>query len=112
MSFDWLSSATEIGVDTETKDPHLRSKGPGVFRKDGYVVGVSLATKEKAVYLDIAHPDTTPERKERNLRIIKDILANPRARLEPTSYTILTGSLTTWALKSKGRLKISNMLSR
>lgn len=47
MSFDWLSSATEIGVDTETKDPHLRSKGPGVFRKDGYVVGVSLATKER-----------------------------------------------------------------
>ena len=44
MSFDWLSSATEIGVDTETKDPHLRSKGPGVFRKDVYVVGVSLAT--------------------------------------------------------------------
>jgi len=28
-------------------------------------------------YLDIAHPDTTPERKERNLRIIKDILAKP-----------------------------------
>ena len=81
MSFDWLSSATEIGVDTETKDPHLRSKGPGVFRKDGYVVGVSLATKEKAVYLDIAHPDTTPERKERNLRIIKDILAKPTRKV-------------------------------
>jgi len=26
MSFDWLSSASEIGVDTETKDPHLRYK--------------------------------------------------------------------------------------
>ena len=47
MSFDWLSSASEIGVDTETKDPHLRSKGPGVFRKDGYVVGVSLQQRKR-----------------------------------------------------------------
>ena len=58
-----------------------KRQGPGVFRKDGYVVGVSLATKEKAVYLDIAHPDTTPERKERNLRIIKDILAKPTRKV-------------------------------
>lgn len=81
MDISWLENATEIGLDTETKDPNLAAKGPGVFRKDGYVVGVSFATKEQAVYLDIAHPDTTPERKEKHLKIIKAILAKPTRKV-------------------------------
>ena len=43
--FPNLSSASMIGVDTETYDPELLSKGPG-SKRDGYMVGVSIATPE------------------------------------------------------------------
>ena len=33
-----------IGVDCETRDPNLLDRGPGDIRKDGEVVGISLAT--------------------------------------------------------------------
>lgn len=77
----WLLEADEIGLDIETKDPNLREKGPGTYRQDGYVCGVSFATKNKALYLDIAHPDTTPSTKEHNLKLIKALLAAPNAKI-------------------------------
>lgn len=64
-----------IGVDIETKDPYLKTKGSGVYRKDGYVCGVSFSNGDISEYYDIAHPDTTPEIKEKNLNYIKDQLS-------------------------------------
>jgi len=43
-SFPDLSQAKVIGIDCETKDPHLKTKGPGTIRKDGFVAGVSVST--------------------------------------------------------------------
>lgn len=42
--FPDLSDANIISFDTETKDPYLLEKGPGTFRNDGYIVGISIAT--------------------------------------------------------------------
>lgn len=39
-----LSSAGVIAVDCETRDPNLKAMGPGTLRKDGEIVGVSIAT--------------------------------------------------------------------
>ncbi|MGL5513671.1 MAG: hypothetical protein ACRDBM_10620, partial [Sporomusa sp.] len=64
-----------IGYDSETKDPNLKEKGSGCYRKDGYVCGVSFATHNVAEYYPIAHPDTTPEEREQNLRIINAVLS-------------------------------------
>lgn len=49
--FPDLSRATAISLDTETCDPDLKEKGPGV-RRGAYMVGVSLATDDgfKAYY--------------------------------------------------------------
>lgn len=80
-NYDWLYSAEEIGVDIESYDPRLRDLGPGVYRKDGHVCGVSLAVKDKAVYLDVKHPDTTPERAERHWKIIADVLSRPTTKV-------------------------------
>lgn len=48
-----------IGLDTETKDPRLKELGPGVYRKDGMVVGISLSWGDPGsyggLYLPIAH---------------------------------------------------------
>jgi DNA polymerase I-like protein with 3'-5' exonuclease and polymerase domains len=49
-----LSAAKEITIDTETYDPDLKNKGPGV-RTNGYIVGISVATEDAAFYLPIRH---------------------------------------------------------
>jgi len=51
-----LSDAKEIAVDTEGKDPHLRTKGPGYIRRDGFVAGIGIATDTGfSGYFPIAH---------------------------------------------------------
>ena len=60
-----LSQAKVIAVDTETYDPGLLSHGPGYVRpgikgepRDGWIVGVSLATDDRAWYFPLRHPDS------------------------------------------------------
>lgn len=54
--FPDLSRAKRIAVDCETRDPNLMLKGPGGVRKDGYVVGVSIATDDGfAEYYPVRH---------------------------------------------------------
>lgn len=51
-----LSSANIIALDCETRDPNLKTRGPGGVRKDGHVAGVSLATDTGiTIYLPIGH---------------------------------------------------------
>lgn len=42
--FPDLRDAKLIALDTETRDPNLKTKGPGGVRNDGEVVGISIAT--------------------------------------------------------------------
>lgn len=49
-----LSAAKELTIDTETYDPDIKNTGPGV-RRDGYMVGISIATEDDAFYLPIRH---------------------------------------------------------
>lgn len=39
-----LEKSNIIAIDTETYDPRLKTHGPGGFRKDGKLVGISIAT--------------------------------------------------------------------
>jgi DNA polymerase I-like protein with 3'-5' exonuclease and polymerase domains len=50
-----MSGVKVVSIDTETKDPLLEEKGPGTFRKDGYPVGIAIASEAGSVYLPIAH---------------------------------------------------------
>lgn len=53
--FPRLEAATMIGLDTETKDPDLIEKGPGV-RRNGHIVGISVSTEDqRAWYFPIRH---------------------------------------------------------
>jgi DNA polymerase I-like protein with 3'-5' exonuclease and polymerase domains len=53
--FPNLSQAKVIGLDTETKDLELNERGPGFVRGAAHVIGVSLATEDKAWYFPIRH---------------------------------------------------------
>jgi len=74
-----LSAATLIAMDIETYDPALREMGsPGVFRKDGYVLGFSLATPDGfAEYYDLNHPGCSEETRTANLAYLREVAALP-----------------------------------
>lgn len=72
-----LSAAKTIGLDTETCDPQLTTKGPGV-RRDGYMVGISVAVPEgQKWYLPFGHATGQQFEKENIMRWAKDNLCNP-----------------------------------
>lgn len=53
-------SSKRVGFDTETRDPNLKSRGPGSIRRDGHPVGISLSAMDGsgntgAIYLPFRH---------------------------------------------------------
>jgi len=51
----WFAG-TVTAIDLETYDPLLEERGPGwAFENAGHIIGVSLASEKKAVYLPIRH---------------------------------------------------------
>ena len=51
-----IDEAKLIAIDTETYDPNLKTMGPGGFRKDGHIAGISIATDSGYTeYFPIGH---------------------------------------------------------
>ena len=53
-----LTDIDTVAIDLETYDPNLKSKGLGAVRKDGFVTGIAIATKNQTLYFPIAHAMT------------------------------------------------------
>lgn len=70
-----------IAIDIETYDPHLTNKGSGVYRKDGYIIGVSFSNGELAEYYPLRHPDTSPEERVKNDAYIRDMIKKPSRKI-------------------------------
>lgn len=74
--FPDLSSAKRIAIDVETHDPNLESMGPGIYRGDCELVGVSIGTDDGfRGYYPIAHADSANFPKEHVLSWLKVELA-------------------------------------
>lgn len=71
-----LSGAKMIALDTETYDPGLKEfNSPGVYRKDGYVLGFSVGTADGFnEYYSLAHRDTPEEDRRANLEYLKQVM--------------------------------------
>jgi len=50
-----LTGVDTVAIDLETYDPNLKTKGLGAVRKDGFVTGIAIATKNQTFYFPIAH---------------------------------------------------------
>lgn len=50
-----LTDCKEIAIDVETRDPNIKSKGPGWPTKDGEVIGYAVATHHWSGYLPTRH---------------------------------------------------------
>lgn len=70
-----------IAVDIESKDPYLKEKGPGVYRDDGHICGVSFSDGEFSEYYPIDHPDLTQEESTKNLSYIIDQLSGNNRKI-------------------------------
>lgn len=62
-----LSQSKILAYDTETYDPLLTTDGPGVYRRDGNIVGFSLADDTGfSEYYNLGHKGITAAEKRRN----------------------------------------------
>tara|TARA_R110002012_G_scaffold139022_3_gene296037 strand:+ start:124 stop:1998 length:1875 start_codon:yes stop_codon:yes gene_type:complete len=50
-----LSHCKQIAIDVETRDPNIKSKGPGWPTGDGEIVGYAIATDDWAHYVPVRH---------------------------------------------------------
>ena len=79
--FPDLSSYDEIAIDLETKDTNLIKLGPGMFRGDGEIVGISVAVKDWCGYYPIAHEGGGNMDKKQVLKWLKDVLKTPAKKI-------------------------------
>ncbi len=73
-----LADAKAIGLDIETKDPELKTKGPGVRRDNSYILGISIAVPEgDSWYLPFGHLTGKQFSKNVILRWAREELCRP-----------------------------------
>ena len=49
-----IFNAKKIAIDVETKDPNLKTNGPGWATGDGEVIGYAVATEDWSGYLPVS----------------------------------------------------------
>lgn len=77
MDFPNLSGAKLIGLDTETCDPNLFELGPGNFRGDGHLAGVSVAVPDgNKWYFPVGHETGENINPDHVARWLNDSLAH------------------------------------
>ena len=80
--FPDLSAASRIAIDTETRDPELKTHGPGWGRGSGEVVGVSLAVDESySWYFPIAHENGENLSADKVLEYLRDTLGGKQPKV-------------------------------
>jgi len=72
-----LTHADAIAIDLETKDPNIKTLGPGWPRFDGYIVGFAVATAGKQWYFPIRHDAGGNMDEAITTAFIQDILKLP-----------------------------------
>jgi len=98
-----LKNAKEIAVDLETRDPNLKSLGPGYIRGDGEVVGVSIACEGFADYFPFAHEAGFNFPKKRVLDFVKDVISEQQDKVfHNASYDV--GWLKNEGITVQGRI--------
>jgi DNA polymerase I-like protein with 3'-5' exonuclease and polymerase domains len=73
-----LSSAKQVAIDLETKDPNLMTMGAGWARGDGHIIGIAVAVEGDQWYFPIRHefgPNFDPKM---TLRWIQDVVSVDR----------------------------------
>lgn len=106
-----LSKAKLIGFDSETYDPDLKELGPGVYREDGKILGVSISNGEGfAEYYNLGHYDCKAYERGHNLKYLREVLALPVTKVGQTiGYDIDWLENGEYKIKVKGSLRCTEI---
>lgn len=101
-----LSGNAPIALDTETKDPNLKAKGPGWVRNDGFITGISIATAKDQWYFPIHHLEYLCKNMDRGnvVSFIRDLVANPAREIRFANAPYDIGWLKTLGIEVKGKI--------
>lgn len=105
--FPDLSRCRAICIDTETKDPDLKTKGPGWARGVGHIVGVSVAVPEGGAWYFPMRHEVEPEDNmdpEKVLAWLNETLSNPNQPKIGANLTYDVGWLQHEGVNVKGML--------
>ena len=75
-SYPDLSDRSIIAVDLETRDPNIKTKGPGWATKDGEIVGIAVAADGFKGYFPIGHEAGGNMDKNMTLKWYKQLMEN------------------------------------
>ena len=98
-----LSSEKLIAIDVETRDPNLKTLGPGWARNDGELIGIAVAAKDWHSYLPIGHWGRGNMAKDLVVRWLKDQLKHGMDVVFHNAQYDL-GWLLTEGIEIKGRI--------
>lgn len=100
-------------IDIETKDPNLRDMGPGVFRDDGYILGVGIYAPFMHLkrYYNLMHPDCTTALHDRNVAILRELFASPCVKVFANALYDL-GWLKHWHYKFEINGRYEDIITR
>ena len=79
--FPDLSGYDEIAIDLETRDPSIKTTGPGYIRKHGEVVGIAVAVEGWSGYYSFGHKEGNFFDEAVVMRWIKEVCALPNVKL-------------------------------
>jgi len=98
-----LVNAKEVAIDTETRDPNLKEKGPGYIRGDGEIVGISFACDGFEGYFPFAHESGFNFPKNKVISFAKKVCASNSDKIfHNASYDM--GWLGSEGIKVNGRI--------
>ena len=101
--FPNLTDAKEIAIDLETKDPNIKTKGPGWPTMDGNIVGVAVATDGFAGYFPIAHENGSNMDYKIVMDWVQEVVSGPGDKIfHNASYDV--GWLRAHGIKISGRI--------
>lgn len=70
-----------ISIDIETFDPNLKKLGNGVFRNDGFILGVSVSFQDFSEYYDLNHIDSNEKEVSENKEYLNYVLRSDNPKL-------------------------------
>ena len=75
--FPDLTGYDQIAVDLETKDPNIKTQGPGWARKDGHIIGIAVAAGDFKGYFPLRHANGHNLDPTMTMRWLKTQMATP-----------------------------------
>lgn len=76
-SYKQWDKSTLLGFDVETRDPNLKSRGPGFIRGDANVVGFSFSDGKESYYYPFAHDTGRNLDRDDCLEYLSSIVCDP-----------------------------------